>query len=448
MTALKHVIIPYEPRPLWKQEIHSALDAHRFAVLVCHRRFGKTVGTINQTIRSAVKCNLRSPQYAYIAPFFKQAKMVAWNYLKYYAGAIPGIKINSSDYYVELPTKHSCSPGARIYLVGADNPDGLRGTYWDGAILDEFPQMKNELWGEIIRPALSDRNGWAIFIGTPKGQNQFYEIYNKARTNKDWYTCLYRADESGIISPEELESMKQSMTDAEIRQELYCDFTASAYNVLISIDMVSEATKKVINKEDIAGMPLVFGVDVARFGDDRSVLFARQGLYAHEPIIFKQLNNMELASRIAFEIDRQNPDAIFIDAGRGEGVIDRLRQLGYRNVFEIPFGGKAANEKRYVNKRSEMWDKGATWIKQGGAIPANSDFKTELTTPEYTFDNYGRIKLEPKDKIKERMGSSPDLADAFMLTFAENVVSKTDLNNPLLNKRMTMCNTEYDPLKI
>ena len=97
------VVIPYTPRPLWKNAIHPALDKKKRAVLVCHRRFGKTVGSINQLIKMAVLNPLRAPQYAYIAPYRNQAKRIAWEYLKHYTRVIPDVKVNESELYVQLP---------------------------------------------------------------------------------------------------------------------------------------------------------------------------------------------------------------------------------------------------------------------------------------------------------------------------------------------------------
>ena len=164
-----------------------------------------------------------------------------------------------------------------IYIIGADKPDALRGTYWDGVVLDEYAQIKPELWGEVIRPALADRKGFAYFIGTPKGQNQFYEIYQRAQRSEEWFTCLYRADESGVLDEAELKSMMEDMTDIEIRQELYCDFTASASNVVIPIDLVTAAAHRLLQEKDVQGSPVILGVDVSRFGDDRTTIFKRKG---------------------------------------------------------------------------------------------------------------------------------------------------------------------------
>ncbi|MBP2652621.1 MAG: hypothetical protein H6Q73_190 [Firmicutes bacterium] len=420
------ITIPYKPRTIWRDKIHPALEQYRWAVIVAHRRFGKTVGSVNHLIRRATQNKLLSPQYAYIAPFQKQARMIAWNYLKYYTNVIPGTKANETNLYIEFPTMHKNAPGARIYIVGADNPDVLRGTYWDGVIIDEYAQIKPELWGEVIRPALADRTGWAVFIGTPKGQNQFYEIYQRACASNEWYVCMYRADESGVIPDDELESMKRDMTPTEVRQELYCDFTASAFNVLITIDVATEAAKRIYTEADVMTAEKVLGVDVARFGDDRSVIFRRRGLQAFNPKIYDNIDNMQLAACVAAEIQDFDPDAVFIDSGRGEGVIDRLRQLGFKDVMEVPFGGAALKKERYANKRTEMWDSVREWLeKRGGAIPNIPELKTDLVTPEYSFDTANRMKLEPKEKIKERLGKSTDLGDALALTFAYPVVPKT-----------------------
>lgn len=422
MTVAPHskvIEIQYTPRPFWRDILHPALEQYRFAVIVAHRRFGKSVGSINHIIKKALTMTkFKAPNYAYLAPFLKQAKMIAWDYLKEYTAAIPGRKINESELYVELPSFHQNARGARIYVIGADRPDGLRGTYWDGVVIDEYAQIRKELWGEVIRPALSDRRGWAVFIGTPKGQNQFYDIYLQAQKNNEWFSALYTVDDTHIIPDDELESMKHEMTKTEIRQELYCDFTANAYNRLMSLEAINDAMTRELTEEDYKDMPKVMGVDVARFGDDCCVISKRQGLKVFELLVYKEVDNMTFAGMIAKEIDDWGPDTVFIDAGRGEGVIDRLRQIGYKQIVEVPFGGKAIQDTRYMNKRAEMWDYCRQWLDDGGCLPYDTELRTELSMPEYTFDAMNRIKLESKESIKEKTGRSPDLADALCLTFA------------------------------
>jgi len=435
-TGSNVIQIPYKPRPFWANTLHPALEQYRFSVIVAHRRFGKSVGSINHLIKKALTLvKYRSPNFVYLAPFLKQAKMIAWEYLKYYTAKIPDRKVNESELYVELPSFHKDARGARIYVMGADRPDGLRGVYWDGVVIDEYAQIKPELWGEVLRPALADRKGWAVFIGTPKGQNQFYDIYLKAEKNDDWFSCLYNVDETHIIPESELKAMKEEMSETEIRQELYCDFAASAYNRLIALEDINEAMGKEIPEEDYKLSAKIIGVDVARFGDDSSVIFLRQGLKAFEPVVLNGVDNMTLAGIVANKIDEWQADTVFIDAGRGEGVIDRLRQIGYNDkVVEIPFNGKAIKDTRYANKRAEMWDECGHWLKSGGCLPYLPQLRKELSVPEYSYDGENRIKLESKEKIKDKMGNSPDLADALCLTFAFPV----NLNRNMMYRRARM----------
>lgn len=412
------IVIPYYPRPIWRDVIHPALEKKNRAVLVCHRRFGKSVGCINELIKKALENKKRAPQYCYLGPFRNQAKLIAWEYLKYYSRAIPGVKVNESDLFVEFPSIHPGSPGAKIMIVGADKPDRLRGIYLDGCVLDEYAQVKQNVYGEIIVPALTDRNGFAYFIGTPKGQNQFYERYLKALKDDRYFVCCYRADETNVLTEQQIADMKKEMTDIEIRQELLCDFTASASNVVIPIDVVTEAAARSIRPDQVQGLPLIMAVDVARYGDDNSYITFRQGLWMDKQIKLHGLNTMELASQIANLYWKRRPDLLVIDGGAmGPGVIDRLRQMGIP-VIEINFQQRAINPERYANIRAEMYFNTLEWLQQGGCIPNDPDLKAELTVTEYKFTSAGKIILQPKEEIKELTGRSPDAADSMALTFA------------------------------
>ena len=439
------VTIPYKPRPYARAKIHPGLEKHKRSVLVCHRRYGKTVIMINHLIKMAIKCQRKMPIFAYVAPFRNQAKIIAWGYLKYYIHVLPNTIVNEGDLYIELPSNYKGCPGARIYIRGADNPDSLRGMYFDGVVLDEPAQMKIEIWNEIILPALVDRDGWAAFIGTPKGQNFFYEIWQTAQKDDKWYSCMVRADESGLFDeggeygPERLKQLKEEMSEVKFRQEMLCDFTASCENVLITIDEVTESAGRTYTKEDVGLAPVIFGVDVARYGDDSCVITRRQGLVCYEPKVYKDIDNMTFAAYLMREIDKHRPDAVFVDAGRGEGVIDRCRQMGY-DVTEVNFGSRALNPERYINKRVEMWDEMHEWIKSGGALPNVPELKSELVVPEYSFDAANRMKLSSKEDIKEIMGKSPDIADSLALTFAYPVQPKGFISGT----RRAMCNVDFD----
>lgn len=418
-----NITIPYKPR---YPELHEHLETARFSVIVAHRRFGKTVLAINHLLKAAVLCEKPRGMYVYIAPQLKQAKKVSWDYLKHYSAPIPGRKVNEAELCISLPSRGG---GSKIMVLGADNPDSLRGSYFDGVILDEVAQMKPEVWQEVIRPALSDRLGWALFIGTPKGANLFQEMYKRAVKQQEegdnsWYAASFPVTATSALDAQEIEDARRDMSENAFRQEYLCDFNASSDDVLIPLHLVDAAMQRNPREHEWSGAPLVFGVDVARFGDDRSVLFARQGIYAHKPLVFTKLDNMELADRIAGEISRRRPAAVFIDAGGGAGVIDRLRQLGHQ-VMEVPFGAKPVQQARFVNRRMEMWQGMADWIRGGGALPPDEALKGELSAPTYFFNPSGLLQLERKEDVKERLLRSTDLADALALTFAAPVAPVT-----------------------
>ena len=208
----------YTPR-LLQSDIHR--NMRRWNVLVCHRRFGKTVLAVNELIDRAVRCQLPNPRYAYIAPYFVQAKTVAWDYLLRFTAAIPNVKKNESELRVDLPN------GARISLYGGDNPDRLRGLYFDTVVLDEMADMTPRLLPEIIRPALSDRRGSLIAIGTPKGRNAFYDMYENAAGDAESYRAIFRASETGIVAADELDDMRRMLSPEQYEQELECSFDAA-----------------------------------------------------------------------------------------------------------------------------------------------------------------------------------------------------------------------------
>jgi len=161
-----NIEIPYTPRPL-QAKLHAELSEKRWAVVVMHRRAGKTVMAINHLLRDAILCDRPNPRFFYIAPTYRQAKQISFDYIKQFAGKIPMVRFHETELRCDLPN------GARIQLLGSENPASLRGIYADGVVLDEMADMPESLFPEVIRPALSDRKGYAIFIGTPRGHNAF-----------------------------------------------------------------------------------------------------------------------------------------------------------------------------------------------------------------------------------------------------------------------------------
>jgi hypothetical protein len=179
----------------------------RFACVVSHRRAGKTVACVHELLLGIDKCKRERPRFAYVAPFLKQAKGVAWDYLRAAVATLPAkqVKVHESELRVDLA-------GGQVRLYGADNPDALRGLYLDGVVLDEYADMDPRLWSEVIRPALADRQGWAVFIGTPRGRNAFYDIWQRSRAEPGWFSLVLKASESGLIAADELELARRDLT--------------------------------------------------------------------------------------------------------------------------------------------------------------------------------------------------------------------------------------------
>lgn len=194
-------------------------------------------------------------------------------------------------------------------------------------------------------------------------------------------------------------------------------FPPASINAILSVEEVEAAMKRHLRPDAYDFAEKRIGVDVARFGDDRTVFFPRQGLAAFKPIIMRAQRTNLIAGRLAKGFNKWGADLILIDdSGHwGHGVVDNLITAGYPIVPVL--GEDQALDRRYKNRRTEMWLEGAKHIQAGAALPYDQQMIRELTVPTYTFIG-GKFVLEPKDMIKKRLGFSPDLADAYFETFA------------------------------
>ncbi len=219
----------YQPRDP-QNTIHRAVRDNRFVVCVAHRRMGKTVAAINQLIHSALKNDQANPRYAYIAPTYAQAKRVAFDYLVEFTRPL-GAKVNIAELRVDFM-------GRRISLYGSENSDSLRGQYFDGVVLDEVGDQNPQIWNSVLRPALADRLGWCLFVGTPKGSNHFKDFRDRARSAEGWKLLEFKASETQLLSPQELSSAKNEMGVDKYNQEFECSFDSpvegSYYGKLIN----------------------------------------------------------------------------------------------------------------------------------------------------------------------------------------------------------------------
>jgi hypothetical protein len=244
----------------------------------------------------------KNPRFAYIAPTFKQAKSIAWDYMKQFCEKIVGTKFNETELRVDLPN------GSRITLLGSENCDGLRGIYLDGCVIDEYANVNERLFPEIIRPALSDRKGYCVFIGTPQGMNNnFYELYLHAQSAEDWFQYKAKASDTNIVDPDELEKAKQVMGDNKFKQEFECDWIANIEGAIYGKQIADME-----NKRQIARVPYDPSLPVFTAWD--------LGVSDHTAIIFWQ------------------------QLGRSINVIDYIEERGQG----LPFFVQLVKEKDYV----------------------------------------------------------------------------------------------------
>ena len=262
MEEVIDIELDYKPRDVFL-DFHERQE--RWSIVVAHRRCGKTVACINDLIYKALMEGKEDGRYAYVAPYYSQAKNIAWDYLQRFAQPVLS-KANQSELWVELIT------GARIRLFGADNPDALRGLYLDGIVLDEYADMRSpRIWGEIIRPLLADRLGWAVFIGTPKGHNSFWDVYSNALNNPEWYVKTLRASQTNLLPSSELADAAKMMSQDQYLQEFECDFESAILGAFYGKEMRALTDSgRITNVEHDSLFPVHTAWDLG-YSDDTSI---------------------------------------------------------------------------------------------------------------------------------------------------------------------------------
>ena len=348
---MAQVIIPYKPRAAF-QRLHKRTQ--RWAVVVAHRRAGKTVACINELIKSALTFPRNDGRFAYVAPFYRQAKSVAWDYLKRFSAVIPGITINESELRIDYPN------GSRITLFGADNADALRGLFFDGVVADEYGDWKPSVWGYVIRPALADRQGWAIIIGTPKGRNQFWEIYAAACNLDDWLALCIRASESGLLPQSELDSLRKELSDDAWRQEMECDFDAALPGAIWGVEMYElEISGRFTGVPHNPDYPVYTAWDIGR--SDDTVIWWYQSIGEQIRIIDYHASSLKDPAFYAKQLLAREVNIDFIDdeikVRLGGAVLELQHRSKYRYATHwLPHDAKA---KTLAAKKSVIEQLGA-----------------------------------------------------------------------------------------
>lgn len=328
---------------------------------------------------------------------------------------------------------------ANAQLWSEENPDSFAGAHNMAGmllIMDEASGIPAPIWkvseGYFTEPIV-DRF-WFVFSNGRRNTGTFFECFHK---NREFWRREHidGRDVEGTDKKVYGEIIAQHGADSdEARVEVYGQFPKQSDRQFIARGKVEDAVNRELVEDHAAG--LIMGVDVARFGNDSSVVRFRQGRNGRviPPMKFKGLDNMELANQCAHLITKYNPDAVCIDAGNGTGVIDRLREMGFK-IHEVWFGAKSPPDKEeYANFRTYMWGEMRDWL-GGGVIDNDTDLITDLTAPEYKFQgNSDKLRLETKEELKARGFSSPDNGDALACTFAVKVARK-DLNAARGNAR-------------
>jgi phage terminase large subunit len=331
----RRIVIPYAPRPQF-MPLHTSQK--RWSITVAHRRAGKTVAEINKLIRSALECPRLEPRFAYAAPTYGQAKDVAWNYLLRFTSTIPGSKPHETELRVDLPN------GARIRLYGLDNYDRLRGGYLDGIVLDEYGDSDPRAWQEVIRPALSDRQGWADFIGTPNGRNHFCDLWEAAGRDEAWFRLMLRASETKLLPDAELADAAKAMSEEQYAAEYECSFAAGLMGAYYGKAMeAAERDGRIADLPWIATLPVHTGWDLGR--RDLTAIWFFQLVGHHVHFIDYIENDGVDISWYAKELDKRPykygthalpHDATSEHIAAEKSVAGMLATLGYRSQHIVP----------------------------------------------------------------------------------------------------------------
>ena len=296
-------------------------------------------------------------------------------------------------------------------------------------IKDEASIVPPIIW-ETIEGAMTQPGAFDFSFGNPtRNTGEFRSVFPGGKNAHRWRTRVVDSRESKLTNPAQLREWAETYGEDSdfFRVRVKGQFPKQSAMQFIGEDLIqrAQARESIESKHS----PLIFGVDVARFGDDRSVILARKGPQILRKDIFTDLDTMQFAAQVARAIDTDQPQAVFVDVvGIGAGVVDRLRQLRYDMVTGVNVGQRATKPKEYTNRRAEIWDSAKTWLEEFGCLDAkeHAELCAELQAPEYGYDARDRMYLERKEDLKDRGYASPDEADALTLTFAMPVPMLTD----------------------
>ena len=372
------VTIELKPRPAFKEFLHSK---HRWACIVAHRRAGKTFAVLQKLIKIAFEYKRSGPppRFAVISPTREQTKDICWAYLKEFVAAVPQVEINESELKITPPNKTT------IRLYSGNNFERLRGLYLDGVIVDEPADVPPAAWSQVIRPCLSDYQGFAWFIGTPKGKDAFYKRHQQAQESPEWYSALIRASDSGILPPEELKSIRDDYTvsEADYRQEYECDFSIGRPGAIYAADINRAEEEGRIGPFPIDESALVHTTWDSGAPQNTSVIYFQRVGLTYRIIDCDSGLDLKTGERVAHMMAKgYNYGHHFLphdgDNKHADNMsfADKLTEAGLMNVKTLPRGPHGADEKR-IRMMTDMFNQ--LWFHdslagEGGLIEALSAY--------------------------------------------------------------------------
>ena len=380
------------------------------------------------------KAHERIGTYFHCLPEYGQARKTIWDAIdkdtgqRYIDLHIPlemRERTNNTEMKIQLKI------GSVYQLIGADNFNSVVGSNPVGLILDEYAvsERYEQAWN-YFRPILVENGGWAVFPFTPRGRNHGWDVYQTATKNPKWFSQLLTVEDTKSISRFEIEEEREAgMPESMIQQEFYCSFLSSTGDIVIPFELIQGALRRDVQ---YAMSGRVAGMDVARYGDDKTSIVIRQGGQIIHADFWSGNDLVQSAGKAVSLFDSKMYDCIAIDTiGLGAGVYDMIKNNS-RNIPCVPVNvSESPTDSRFRKLRDELWWRAREWFEDKncsieGSIPSEAKnlLLGDIQDIKYKYSPTGQIVIESKDDMKERLGFSPDLGDALCCTFAPGIESK------------------------
>lgn len=372
------------------------------------------------TVHADVKCPVT-------APTAHQLSDVLWAEIRKWGSRLPSLWRDALEVTADTVRYNGCAGYAVARTGRKENPEALQGFHAETLCFfcDEASGIDDVVF-QVAQGALSTEGARIIMAANPtRTSGYFFRAFHADRDR--WQRFTFSCLDSPHVSPDYAREVAESYgEDSDIyRVRVLGKFPGASDLQFIGRDVIETAMGRHLRQEEYEFAPVIIGVDVARFGDDRTVAVKRQGLRADVIWTARKADTMQIADRVVTLAQMHKADAIMVDStGVGAGVVDRLRQLGHRPVGVD--SAAASSLDNCQNKRAEMWWRMRDWMRDGGAIPAIEALMDDLSGPEYAYNTRGKVQLEKKADMKKRGLASPDMADALAMTFAYPVVKQSE----------------------